>query len=492
MVYFILVSFCLFQLSSQTKELKIISNSEAKTVGDALYVLWSVNSGTLPGNVSGPIDFRVRYCPLNMFQELYCQQVNITLCNATYQRLPYLSVNISTQQDELTDYIRVGHPLSLFVKNSSASTSANWNETSAEFMCIVHNIDECLAAHDGPLSEFIGQVLITASYGINKEEKILDVKQNQEPSQNLNQPNNIVLHQNGRNTVTVKWKACIYDNPAGFNISFYDDGGKILKCGQKVIPENCYLVCNLECKCVFAYLRPYTNYTVSIYSYTGLGHKYRSVSGLKMLRTAEQAPSLCPSFECLICNEDILDNDNRVVNVRWKLPPENTLNGMVRQTRLKYWGKGDNMTTVIIYHNMTTEGSIKLKVNMEYFVQVEICTLEHLCSGCKPKLISKHAPEEHVTTSVNSKILVIGLIGCLCFFIVLVLFGGVLRKQKQEERKPKNNGLEDLKLPDNIEGSISENSNSNVNSGFPRKDSSASSEYHELPPDIPEVEKNEA
>ena len=114
-----------------------------------------------------------------MFQELYCQQVNITLCNATYQRLPYLSANISTQQDELADYIRVGHPLSLFVKNSSASTSANWNETSAEFMCIVHNIDECLAAHDGPLSEFIGQVLITASYGINKEEEILDVKQNQ-------------------------------------------------------------------------------------------------------------------------------------------------------------------------------------------------------------------------------------------------------------------------------------------------------------------------
>ena len=73
---------------------------------------------------------------------------------------------------------------------------------------------------------------------------------------------------------------------------------------------------------------------------------------------------------------------------------------MVRQTRLKYWEKGDNMTNVIIYHNMTTEGSIELKVNMEYFVQVEICTLEHLCSGySKPKLISKHAPEEHVTTS---------------------------------------------------------------------------------------------
>ncbi|CAB4030882.1 Hypothetical predicted protein [Paramuricea clavata] len=66
------------------------------------------------------------------------------------------------------------------------------------------------------------------------------------------------------------------------------------------------------------------------------------------------------------------------------------------------------------------------------------------------------------------------------------------RKQKQEEKKPKNNGLEDLKLPDNIEGSISENSNSNVNLGFPRKDSSASSEYHELPPDVPEVEQNEA
>lgn len=39
---------------------------------------------------------------------------------------------------------------------------------------------------------------------------------------------------------------------------------------------------------------------------------------------------------------------------------------------------------------MTTKGSIKLKVNMEYFVQVAMCTLEDLCSVyTQPTLISK-------------------------------------------------------------------------------------------------------
>ena len=50
------------------------------------------------------------------------------------------------------------------------------------------------------------------------------------PSRYLNQPNNIVLVQKSRNFVNVKWRACPYDNPTSFKITFQGDDGETLKC----------------------------------------------------------------------------------------------------------------------------------------------------------------------------------------------------------------------------------------------------------------------
>jgi hypothetical protein len=77
------------------------------------------------------------------------------------------------------------------------------------------------------------------------------------------------------------------------------------------------------------------------------------------------------------------------------------LNGIVRKTKLRFWAKGDSekKDKIIIYRNITTEGSIQLKVDIEYFVQVKICTLGNLCSGySQRKLISK-SRKKPVTTS---------------------------------------------------------------------------------------------
>ena len=40
-----------------------------------------------------------------------------------------------------------------------------------------------------------------------------------------------------------------------------------------------------------------------------------------------------------------------------------------------------NKTKIITYPGFTNEGSIIIKVDMEYLVQVQICTLKNLCSG---------------------------------------------------------------------------------------------------------------
>jgi hypothetical protein len=112
---------------------------------------------------------------VNIYQERL--EVNIILCNATYQSEPYISANISTQQDELADYIRTGNPWSLFAKNSSTNITGKWDDTTTVFTCAVHNVDECWAARDFP--DIKGQVLITASNVNLNEEVFHDVKPNQ-------------------------------------------------------------------------------------------------------------------------------------------------------------------------------------------------------------------------------------------------------------------------------------------------------------------------
>ena len=487
---------CLLQCA-QTHELQIISNSKAKTVSDVLYINWNVNTRMLHNrNASGPFYFQVYFCPLDTFLERKnCLEVNITLCNATYQRLPYISANISTRQDKLQDYVKTGRRGSLFSENSSANITGEWNETNAKFICAVHNIDECWSAYKFPRT-IKGQILITASYVNVKEKVLLDVKQNQEPSKFLNRPDHITLVQRNKGTVTIGWKACLYDGPIGFNISFHDTSGNILKCRSLIKEEEAFSR-NWKYNCTFANLRPYTSYTVKVYSYTGLKLQ-QSLPGIKTFRTNEQAPSRQPSFECVVCQEHILKNGNRIVNIRWKLPPKDTLNGMVRRTKLKYWAKddfehGSGTAKIITYRNLTTKGSIELKVDLEYFVQVKICTLGHLCCDYNERmLIPKIRKRPHsLSTAGNSKILVIALVIGPVTVIFVLIFGAILcwRKQNQRRREEKNNPLEDLKQPDSSEG-FSSSTDSKINRGYPRKDS-LQSEYNELPPpDNLELEEN--
>jgi hypothetical protein len=146
--------------------LPIISNSKAKTVGDILYVNWSVT--THDGNASGLLYFQVYFCPLDVFQDrTNCQNVNHhALCNTT---------NISTRQHKLLD--RTSRRWSLFTQNSSATITSTWNERRARFTCTVHSIDECWTAYQYP--QIKGQVLITTSNANGKEKVILDVERNQ-------------------------------------------------------------------------------------------------------------------------------------------------------------------------------------------------------------------------------------------------------------------------------------------------------------------------
>ena len=161
-------------------ELQIISNSRIRSVGDVLYILWNVNFT----NKSSPVYFQVEYCPLNIYLERQnCKEKNITLCNAFYQSLPSIFGNVSTPQDDLTDYI-AGDSM-VFARNISASVSGKWNETSAEFVCAVYNIDECLMAYAHPFqgstdsdAAVKGQILITATTVQGREDELLDIKQN--------------------------------------------------------------------------------------------------------------------------------------------------------------------------------------------------------------------------------------------------------------------------------------------------------------------------
>ena len=82
----------------------------------------------------------------------------------------------------MADYTKIGDS-ELFAKNVPASVSGKWSETNNEFMCAVHNIDECGMAY-GDLfpgsngAAVKGQILITASTVYDREKKLLDIKQN--------------------------------------------------------------------------------------------------------------------------------------------------------------------------------------------------------------------------------------------------------------------------------------------------------------------------
>ena len=82
----------------------------------------------------------------------------------------------------MADYTKTGDS-ELFAKNVPASVSGKWSETNNEFMCAVHNIDECGMAYGdlfpGSTGAAVkGQILITASTVYDKEKKLLDIKQN--------------------------------------------------------------------------------------------------------------------------------------------------------------------------------------------------------------------------------------------------------------------------------------------------------------------------
>ena len=161
-------------------EFEIISNSRIDTIDDTLYIFWNVGKQT---NGSSRIYFQVKYCPLNIFLERqHCKERNITLCNAFYQGLLNISGSISTPQDELADYTKIGDS-KLFAKNVPASVIGKWSETNNEFMCAVYSIDECGMAYGnlfpGSTGAAVqGQILITASTVYDREKKLLDIKQN--------------------------------------------------------------------------------------------------------------------------------------------------------------------------------------------------------------------------------------------------------------------------------------------------------------------------
>ncbi|XP_028401880.1 uncharacterized protein LOC114524872 [Dendronephthya gigantea] len=397
MTFFVFILLWLYPTIS-SKEQSIFLHANTRIVGDQLFISWNVNTRLPYENQSNKINFQVKYCPLKIIYPQNCRGKNIMLCNATYQRLQNnasSSSSIRGEKEQLANYIRDSSPrLPLFEKNSSVNIRGEWNKTGSAFICAVR-IDECAVAY--PTVPTKGQVMIISSVANYTEEKVLlDIKQNKVPSKHLNQPKDIVLIQTDRKTVIVKWKTCPYDNPGGFHIGFsLESTGEVLKCGPRLNKDEAYKR-EWKCNCKFDNLRAYTNYTVSVQSYK---LKSRSLAGVKTFRTDEQAPSSPPTFECVVCRESNYDDFYRIIHMRWKLPPALQLNGLVRQTYIKYWERNKGRANKIVtFHTMTTNVSLKLRINMEYYVQVRICTLQGLCSEYSdPKVIYK-SPEKNVTT----------------------------------------------------------------------------------------------
>ena len=77
----------------------------------------------------------------------------------------------------------------------------------------------------------------------------------------------------------------------------------------------------------------------------------------------------------------------------------------MRQTNLKY-SECDviNTTKIVTYNDFTTEGSISIKDDMEYFVQVQICTLENHCSDYSERERIIKQKEEHVNSSGKTQL----------------------------------------------------------------------------------------
>lgn len=81
-----------------------------------------------------------------------------------------------------------------------------------------------------------------------------------------------------------------------------------------------------------------------------------------------------------------------------QLPSKHEVNGLVRQTNLKY-SECDvaKKTKIVTYNDFRNEGSISIKVEMEYFVQVQICTLKNHCSGYSEQRRIIKQKKEHVS-----------------------------------------------------------------------------------------------
>ena len=163
-------------------ELKILSNSETRVVGDVLFITWEVPT-QLPGNLSNSIQFEVNYCPLDHFLDTQdCKDVNVSLCSAVFAGQPSIAASISTHERVLASYLSfTGANDFLFVKNRSTSISSKVNKTNGRFVCAIHNVDECWVAFPSWWSSQAvkGQVLITATMAAHKKNFWFKILQNQ-------------------------------------------------------------------------------------------------------------------------------------------------------------------------------------------------------------------------------------------------------------------------------------------------------------------------
>lgn len=130
-------------------ESQFIYKNSARTVGNALVVSWKLNQLAIKQlNGSSLITSGVYFCPLNKFLEHQnCKEDKIQLCIATIEGKKFTSESIS--DNEFADYKRnssLYYRNNFFEKDRHARISGSWNETSDEYECILHGIDECFVS----------------------------------------------------------------------------------------------------------------------------------------------------------------------------------------------------------------------------------------------------------------------------------------------------------------------------------------------------------
>ncbi|XP_046853366.1 uncharacterized protein LOC124446568 [Xenia sp. Carnegie-2017] len=466
-VYVCLILSC---LNTEAKESQFIYKNSARTVGNALVVSWKLNQLAIKQlNASSLITSGVYFCPLNKFQEHQnCKEDKIQLCIVTIEGKKFTSESIS--DNEFADYKRnssLDYLNNFFEKDRHARISGSWNETSDEYECILHGIDECFVS---TRTEWDNkeQIMIAVHTGSYAKELLFEVENTVAPP-SLNQPKNLTFTQTGRTEGILRWTTCPYDNPNGFWILFHQDSGNVLECREKMLNYDDMYTRNWEKKCNLTTLRAYTNYTIEVYSFNGLSHSKNSLSGNLQITTNEQAPSSPPTIECAVCQEESLENGNRSVTVKWKLPPKEKLNGVVRKAKIKYWMKKEKRVILKYSHNVTEGKITKIQENADYFVQVAICTAGQLCSNYTEAASIPKNSNEVIHGRENLKILWIIL---LPVFIICFTLIWRLRKRRLSEANP----LEDLTQPDLC---------NEINKAL------EVSEYNELPPEDRNVQDME-